>query len=192
MYIDLAKDLIEHYGTLIVRVFQESLEAWQQTVDSDGLEHKNRTRSNFIWDAFFHKICSELTGDSNFYFVERNGTILIVYKQTFLIKMKKLGTNRRPSYIKTRYAERFQNQLDMGLGDLVNVYLFYSLDTYGILINDIRLQCENGNSILWTFPLDGSLNITTPDLFYADQEVPNNRVRVKDSHRKGQQDEQAL
>jgi hypothetical protein len=80
----------------------------------------------------------------------------------------------------------------MGLGDLVNVYLFYSLDTYGMIINDIRLQCENGNSTIWSFPLDGSLDITTPDLFPQNHEVPNNRIRVKNSYEKERKDGKAL
>jgi hypothetical protein len=189
---DLAKELINRYGMLIVRMFHESLDAWHQTIEFDGLEHKNRTRSNFIWDAFFYKLKTELIDDTNFHFVERKGTIFIVYKQIFLIKMKKLGANRRPSFIKTQHAEKFQNQLDMGLGDLVNVYLFYSLDTYGMLINDIKLQCENGNSTIWSFPLDGSLEITAPDLFYQDQEVPNNRIRVKDSYDRERKNGKAL
>jgi hypothetical protein len=189
---DLAKELINKYGMLIIRVFHESLDAWHQTIELDGFEHKNRTRSNFIWDAFFYKLRTELIDDTNFHFVEKNGTIFIIYKQVFLIKMKKLGSNRRPSFIRTQHAEKFQNQLDMGLGDLVNVYLFYSLDTYGMLINDIRLQCENGNSTIWSFPLDSSLDITTPDLFYQDQEVPTNRIRIKDSHEKERKDGKAL
>jgi hypothetical protein len=189
---DLARELINRYGLLIVRIFHESLDAWYQTVASDGFEHKSRTRSNFIWDAFFYKLRSELMDDTNFHFVESKGTIFIIYKQIFLIKMKKLGSNRRPSFIRTHYAENFQNQLDMGLGDLVNVYLFYALDTYGMLINDIRLQCENGNSTIWSFPLGSSLDITTPDLFYQDQEVPNNRIRVKDSYERDRKNGKAL
>jgi hypothetical protein len=189
---DLAKELINRYGMLIVRIFHESLDAWYQAVELDGLEHKNRTRSNFIWDAFFYKLRAALIDDTNFYFVDKKGTIFIIYKQVFLIKMKKLGSNRRPSFIKTQHAEKFQNQLDMGFGDLVNVYLFYSLDAYGMLINDIRLQCENGNSTIWSFPLDESLDITTPDLFHQNHEVPNNRIRVKNSYEKEQKDGKAL
>jgi hypothetical protein len=189
---DLAKELINRYGMLIVRIFHESLDAWHQTIELDGFEHKNRTRSNFIWDAFFCKLRIELIDDTNFHFVEKKGTIFIIYKQVFLIKMKKLGSNKRPSFIKTQYAEKFQNQLDMGLGDLVNVYLFYSLDTYGMLINDIRLQCENGNSTIWSFPLDGSLDITTPDLFCQNDDVPNNRIRIKKSYGKEFKDGKAL
>jgi hypothetical protein len=189
---DLAKDLINRYGMLIVRIFHESLDAWHETIELDGFEHKNRTRSNFIWDAFFYKLRTELIDDINFHFVEKKGTIFIIYKQAFLIRMKKLGSNRRPSFIRTEHAENFQNQLDMGFGDLINVYLFYSLDIHGILINDIRLQCENGNSTIWSFPLDGSLDITTRDLFYQNCEVPNNRIRIKDSHEKEWEDGKAL
>jgi hypothetical protein len=188
MYIDLAKELITQYGALIERVFCESLEAWQQTVNLDGIEHKNRTKSSFIWDTVIHKLRSELGNDTNFCFIDRNGTTFILYKQTFLMRIKKLGKNGRPSQIKTQQTDKFQNQLDLGFGDYVNVYLNYSLDTFGIFINSIKLRCENGDSTLWSFPIDDSLGIDPPDLFFPDQGTPNKRIWIKDSQKQERQD----
>jgi hypothetical protein len=192
MYIDLAKEFIETYGILITRIFHESLDTWVQITTVDGCEHKRRTQSSYIWDTFFHKIRLELDGNHDFHFVDTMGTIFMVYKQTFLIKMKKLGKDKHASYIKTDHAERFQRQLDMGLGDLVNIYLYYATDRYNIAIDSIKLQCENGNAILWGFPIDSSLDITTPDIFYGNQETSNNRIRVKETHRKEQQNGKAI
>ena len=193
MYIDLAKELINQYGSLIAIIFHESLEMWQQITNLDEVDHKNRTRSNFIWDTVIHKLRSELVNDTNFYFPNRNGTTFILYKQTFLIRIKKLGKSGRPAYIKTQQAEKFQNQLDLGFGDCVNVYLNYSLDTFGIFIDSIKLQCENGNSILWSFLIDNSLDINPPDLFFPNQDPPTNkRVRVKDSQKQEHQNEKTI
>jgi hypothetical protein len=186
-YIDLAKELITRYGTLIERIFHESLEICHQKVDLDGIDHKSRTRSNFVWDTIIHKLRSELANDSNFYFSDRYGTTFISYKQTFLIRLKKLGKNRRPSYIKTKQAEKFQTQLDLGLGDYVNVYLNYSLDRFGIFVDSIKLQCENGNSILWSFLIDGSLDIIKPDPLFPDFQQVDKRVRVKTTQKQEDQ-----
>jgi hypothetical protein len=192
MYIDLAKELITQYGVLIARVFHESLRAWHQIVNFDGVNHKSRTKSNFIWDIVIHNLHSELVNDTNFHFSERNGTAFLLYKQTFLIRIKKLGKNGRPSYIQTQQAEKFQNQLDLGFGDYVNVYLYYSLDNFGILIDNIKLQCENGNSILWSFPVDGSLDNVIHDLFFENKETPKERIRIKDSKKQEQHDRKAI
>lgn len=192
MYIDLAKELITQYGTLIARVFHESLDAWRQVVNFDGVDHKSRTKSNFIWDTVIQNLHSELVNDTNFHFSDRNGTTFLLYKQTFLIRIKKLGKSGRPSYIQTQQAEKFQNQLDLGLGDYVNVYLYYSLDTFGVLIDNIKLQCENGNSILWSFPVDRSLDTVIPNLFFESQEIPKERIRIKDSKNKEQHNEKAI
>jgi len=80
----------------------------------------------------------------------------------------------------------------LGLGDYVNVYLYYSLDTFGFSIDNIKLQCENGNSILWSFPVDGSLDNEIPNLFLANQEIPKERIRVKDTQNKEQHNEKAI
>ena len=192
MYTDLAKEFITQYGILIARVFHESLSAWFEIVNLDGVEHKSRTKSSFIWDYVIHKLRTELIDDINFYFPERNGTTFVLYKQTFLIRIKKLGRNGRPSYIKTQQAEKFQNQLDFGLGENVNVYLNYSLDAFGISINNIKLQCENGNAILWSFILDNSYGTATPDLFSTNQEVSKKRIRIKDSPIQEHQDGKAI
>jgi len=181
MYIDLAKELVDQYGTVFVKVFNESLSVWHQVTSIDGVDHKNRTKSNFIWDTAIHKLRTELIDDINFYFPERNGTTFILYKQTFLIRIKKLGKNKRPSFIKTIQAEKFQNQLDLGFGDYVNVYLNYSLDFFGVTVDTIRLQCENGNSKLWSFLLNDHMDIKTPDLFSNNQATPNKRIRIKGS-----------
>jgi hypothetical protein len=192
MYENLAKELINHYGVIIVKIFNESLDTWHQTIKNDEVEHKGRTRSNYIWDTFFHKLQAELYNDPNFHFVEKSQSIFVIYRQTFLIRMKKLGNNHRPSSIKTQTTEKFQNQQDLGFGDLVNVYLFYSMDRFNISIDNISLQCENGKSILWRFPLDGFVDNVNQDLFSANQEIPTGRIRVKKSHKQEQQDEQAI
>jgi len=192
MYIDLAKELITQYGALIARAFHESLETWQQIVNSDEVNHKLRTKSNFIWDTIIHNLHSKLADDPNFHFSDRNGTTFLLYKQIFLIRIKKLGKNGRPSYIQTQQAEKFQNQLNLGFGDLVNIYLYYSLDTFGILIDNIKLQCENGNSILWSFPVDSSLDIIVPNLFFKDKEVPKKRIRIKNSQKREKRNGKAI
>jgi len=192
MYIDMAKELITEYGALFMKVFHEALEAWHEIVIFDGVEHKKRTQSSFIWDAVIYKLRSDLVDDSNFYFVNRNGTTFVLYKQTFLIKIKKLGKNGRPSFIKTQQADKFQNQLDLGFGDYVNVYLNYSLDAFDIFIDNLKLQCENGNSILWSFPIDRYLDNVIPDLFFPSQEIPNNRIRIKNSKKQEQQDGKSI
>jgi hypothetical protein len=189
---DLAKDFIENYGPLVVHAFQESLSAWFQTILADGCEHKNRTKSNYIWDTFFHKLRSILPENGNLHFVDAKGTTFIIYKQIFLIRMKKLGQNKRASYIKTNHAEKFQYQLSMGFGDLVNVYLFYSLDRYGVTFDSIKLQCEKGNVILWSFPIDNIPDIKNLDLFDENQKIPDNRIRIKESHKKGNQNGKAV
>jgi len=192
MYIDLAKELITQYGTLIVRVFRESMDAWRQVVNFDEVDHKSRTKSNFIWDTVIYKLHSELVNDNNFHFSDRNGTTFLLYKQTFLIRIKKLGKSGRPAYIQTQQAEKFQNQLDLGLGDCVNVYLYYSLDNFGIFINNIKLQCENGNTILWSFSIDSSSDNVTYDLFFENQEILKERIRIKDIQKKEQHNEKAI
>ena len=184
MYIELAKELVDQYGTVFVKVFNESLGVWHQVTSIDGVDHKNRTKSNFIWDTAIHKLRTKLIDDVNFYFPERNGTTFILYKQTFLIRIKKLGKNKRPSFIKTLQAEKFQNQLDLGFGDYVNVYLNYSFDFFGVTVDTIRLQCENGNSKLWSFLLNDHMDIITPDLFSNNQATPNKRIRIKGSESK--------
>jgi len=179
MHIDLAKELISKYGSLIVKVFNESLRVWYQVASIYGFSHSKRTKYSFIWDVVIHKLRSELAEDSSFYFPDCFGTTFLVYKQTFLIRVKKLGKDGRPSFIETQQAEKFQNQLDLGFGDLTNVYLNYSLDILDISIDSIKLQCENGNSILWSFPLDDLLGIITSDLFTNNQATPNKRIRIK-------------
>ena len=192
MYTDLAKELILQYGSLITKAFHESLKNWQQMVSLGEVEHKTRTKSNYLWDVIIHKLRSNLENDTNFHFSSRNGTMFIIYKQVFLIRVKKVGKNGRPSFIKTKQAENFQNQLDLGLGDYVNVYLNYSLDTFGIFIEKIRLQCENGNNILWSFSIDDTSNFITPDLFIEKQDVPNKRIRIKNHQNQELQNEQAV
>jgi hypothetical protein len=192
MYIDLAKELITQYGALIVRVFHESLDAWQKIINFDEVDHKSRTKSNFIWDTVIHNLHYELENDTNFHFSDRNGTTFLMYKQTFLIRIKKLGKSGRPSYILTQQSEKFQNQLDLGFGDYVNVYLYYSLDTFGILIDKIKLQCENGNSVLWSFPVNDSLDTIIPNILFENQEIPKERIRIKDPHNKEQHNEKAI
>jgi hypothetical protein len=192
MYIDMAKELITQYGAMIARIFYESLEICHQKVDLDGIEHKSRTKSSFVWDTIIYKLRSELANDANFYFSDRNGTTFISYKQTFLIRVKKIGKNKRPSYIKTKQAEKFQTQLDLGFGDHVNVYLNYSLDNFGIFVDNIKLQCENGNSILWSFPIDNSVDIVAPDLFSENREMANKRIRIKDNHKQEERNGKAI
>jgi hypothetical protein len=187
MYNDLAKELITHYGALIERIFHESLEICHQKIDLDGVEHKSRTKTNFVWDTIIYKLRFELADDINFHFSDRNGTTFILYKQTFLIKVKKLGKNGRPSYIKTKQADKFQTQLDLGFGDYVNVYLNYSLDSFGIFVDNIKLQCENGSSILWSFPIDSSLGIINPDPLFPDFQRTGKRVWLKDAQKQEEQ-----
>jgi hypothetical protein len=180
MYTELAVDFIKIYGSLIERIFHESLDTWFRTATFDGLEHKNRTKSNFLWDAVIHKLRSELADNTDFHFIDKNGTVFIAYRQIFLIRIKKLGVNRRPSSIQTRQSDRFQNQLDLGLGDYTNVYLNYSLDKLGIIINSIRLQCENGKTVLWSYLIDDSLNTTNiVGLFPEAQKTEDIRIRLK-------------
>ncbi len=180
MYSEIAKELIKNYGFLIDKIFQESLDTWFRTANADGFEHKNRTKSNYLWDTIIYKLRLRLADNTDFYFIDRNGTTFIVYKQTFLVRLKKLGANRRPSSIPTRQASRFQYQLDLGFGDYENVYLYYSLDKLGIVINSIRLQCENGKEILWSFLISDSINTPNNDILFPEtQQAEGGRIRLK-------------
>ncbi len=180
MHTELAKELIENFGFLIETIFQDSLEIWFRTANAEGVEYKNRSKSTCLWDIVIHKLRSELATNADFHFIDKYGTTYIAYKQIFLIKVKKLGTDKRPSFIHTQRADKFQNQLDLGFGDYVNVYLCYSLDRNGITINSIRLQCENGRKILWSFLISDSTNTTSNDILFPEtQRTEGSRIRLK-------------
>jgi hypothetical protein len=180
-------DFINQYGTLISNTFHEALTTWYQTISHDGFEHKNRTRSSYTWDAFFDILRVKLKEDKNIHFVEQYGSVLLIYKQLLLIKMKKMGHNKRPSFIPTIRASKFQNQFNMGFGNLYNVYLCYQLDRTNIDIDSIMLLYERGHELLGLFPIDTSI-IQAKELFYKNtvesqsySEPPKqNRIHLKE------------
>ncbi|QDV91788.1 hypothetical protein RAS2_28940 [Phycisphaerae bacterium RAS2] len=71
-----------------------------------------RTRAGFVRDAAVHRIRKKWDHDKGIRFIDRRGMFLVVIENEALVRLKKLGKNRRPSAIKTaQHWEYFSESL---------------------------------------------------------------------------------
>jgi len=150
----LCDELVEEYGSVIRNCIIEANAEWFKKIGTDLLVYNKRTHLNFIWDNAVDKLKTAFEGNPNFYFTDQNTTTYIIYKQKLLIKLKYFNRRKRPSFIHTRNASKFDHQEDFGFGtDLVHVYLAYEFDDLGMEVSQIYFSCQNGRRVIWAVPI---------------------------------------
>lgn len=150
----------------------------------------SRTRSSFLNDLMVHHAMKAFEGDGSVRWVRVHGQYLMLYRETFLVKLKKLTGRLRPMGIPTHRSQAFmaQGQLQMpGLAaPAVNIVAGYQVGALALAPKGVFVVCPDGEENSWVLVAEAPATIAvhlpageseTPQLERARRPVLRDGVR---------------
>jgi hypothetical protein len=125
---------------------------------SSRVKHSTRTRASIVYDYVMDRLRSALDDHSDVKFLEVNRLVLLLFKTSIVVRIKKFDETLRSSGIRTKQRRRLLNQVGLpGIGALIHLEAGYQLNGLQTDIEGTYLVCPLGNDILWAHALGGGV-----------------------------------
>lgn len=184
------ESLCDEYAGVFTSAFYGAVAHFYDVHRTEILDISRTTKASYINDIIFLKLKQNLQNTEGFQIIEKGSQRFIGYKSTLLIRLKKLRKNRQPCVNRTRAAQGFNTQEDLGLfrERATNVYLGYVLNDTSGDIDQIAFVCPSSTgAIAWTINIQEQTSQRTMD-FEITAPKPTHKKRIIARNRKAEDD----
>ena len=186
--INTCKTLIEEHGLFFEESVEKSVQHFYDSHKNDLLIIEKRTKANFINDYIYFELMKTLGNCKDFKFINVGNKKYILYKNFFVIKVKKLNHNYCASFIPTHSAVKFNSQEQLELfKNAENIYFGYIMDEFNSDIEKILFVCPDNSNKKYKWIIDiKSTDIVNYNLFpdNNNERAKGNRFRKNSKERK--------
>jgi hypothetical protein len=162
---------------LLEGAIRTALERYPAEHATQRRDYSRRSQSSLIHDLMVAETKKQMEGRSGVVCMTTKGTFVVVVRQTYIIKLKKMGSGLQTSNIRTQALLSFMNQKPMQLtlaAVPAETHLIFGYQPRGteLLSSSVWAICPMGKRVRWSWTLETAAPIVrmAPAELASDQE----------------------